>query len=176
MDFLPPLVLESLKKWFSYPEKEIHCQVTTTLKGQPHVRTMKLYEVTPDGLLVFLSRNDTQKWRDLVECPQIAVLFLNEEYGQMVVEGTVELKTNREVPLVQKYWDLMPPMIQKIYLPQDVPSNRVTGYIPDSFGVIFIRPISWDVLHICKEDYLTSKRKQFRIHRGSWLEQDLNPV
>ena len=54
-----------IKSWFSFPEKETHCQVATALNGQPHVRTMKLYEITREGSLVVLTRRDAQKWRDL---------------------------------------------------------------------------------------------------------------
>lgn len=173
MNKYPLFVQERLKKWFSYPEREIHCQVATTFNDCPHVRTMKLYEITDEGFLVVLSRNDTQKWRDLEKNPRATVLLLNEECGQMIAEGAVEL--NHTKAQIRKYWERMPFMIQKIYF--NTESDKPTpGDIPGSFGVIFIQPSSWDVLEICKDDYLKSTRRLFRNEKGSWSEQDLNPV
>lgn len=166
----PILVLECLKKWFSYPQEMVHCQVATAAAGNPHIRTMGLYEITDEGALVFLTRNDTLKWHDLQQNPRAAVCMVNLEYGQVVVEGLVDLKTYRDPLVTLKYWNQMVPTIKKIYQP---PAN---GEMSDSFGVLFIQPNSWEVLEIYKEDYCKSRRKQFLPDQGTWQERNLTPV
>ena len=166
----PSLVRECFEKWFSFPEQMVHGQVVTA-STMPHVRTMGLYEITREGALVFLTRNDTTKWNDLTENPRAAVCFVNLDHGQIIAEGDVKLKTKRESSESLQYWNAMEPSIRKIYLPYK------EGEISESFGVIFIKPTSWEVLQIRKEDYCLSTRTKFLLDaQGSWKESTLTPV
>lgn len=169
MQACPTLVQECFEKWFSYPVQMVHAQVATS-SGQPHIRTMDLYEITEEGTLVFLTRTDAVKWFDLTQNPRVAVCFVNLDYGQIVVEGSVELKKKSD-PKCMKYWNAMEPSIRKIYLPY------VDGEISESFGVIFIKPTSWEVLQIRKDDYCLSPRTKFtQDDQGNWQESMLTPV
>lgn len=166
---LPSVINEKLMNWFGFPEQETHVQVATSSENHPHLRTMKLYEITQDGSCIVLSHNKTLKWRDLQISPYIALLFVNYDFGQLTVEGVAQLKT-RENNEIKRYWECMPEPVQKIY------SSSPGKEIPDSFGVISVQPLSWEMLEINKIDYNKSIRRKFFRENGSWRTQELRPV
>lgn len=166
---LPALINEKLKGWFGFPEQETHIQVATSSENRPHIRTMKLYEVTQDGSCIVLSHNKTQKWRDLQVSPHIALLFVNYDFGQLVVEGVARLLT-KENCQIKRYWECMPKHIQQIYTPS---SGKE---ISDHFGVISVQPLSWEILEINKVDYNKSIRRKFVPDNGSWKSHEIKPV
>ena len=166
---LPSTIHEKLLNWFGFPEKETHVQVATSFENHPHVRTMKLYEIAEDGSCVILSHNKTLKWRDLQFSPYIAILFINYDFGQLTVEGVAQLKT-KENSEIKRYWEGMPEPIQRIY------TSYPKKEIPDSFGVISVQPLSWEMLEINKVDYNTSIRRKYYRDNGSWKTQELTPV
>lgn len=173
MTTLPSLVSESFKSGFGYPQTELYGMVATTYNEHPHIRTMKLYEITSEGHLVFLTRTDTQKWHNLQHCPDAAVCFLNLNNCQILVEGSVELLSQEnDINKIRQYWQKLPPGIQEIYL-YDIDDNQPKLEIPDNFGVIFIIPSLWEVMKFNKEEYIKSIRKQFKLVKGSWIVQDL---
>lgn len=164
---IPSVINEKLRSWFGFPEKETHVQIATCFENHPHIRTMKLYEITQDGSCIVLSHNKTVKCRDLQVSPYIAILFINYDFGQLIVEGFAQLKNkNNEI---KRYWDCMPESIQKIYSP--LPDRE----IPESFGVISVQPVSWEMLEINKIDYIKSIRRKFFRENGSWKSKELRP-
>lgn len=166
---IPLIIHEKLRNWFGFPQQETHVQVATSFENHPHVRTMKLYEITEDGSCIILSHNNTQKWRDLQVSPYIALLFVNYDFGQLTVEGVAQLKT-KENSEIKPYWECMPEPIQRIY------TSSPNKEIPDSFGVISVQPLSWEMLEINTVDYNKSIRKKFFRDNGSWKTQELRPV
>lgn len=173
MTTLPFLVAESFKSGFGYPQTELYGMVATSFNEHPHIRTMKLYEITSEGHLVFLTRTDTQKWHNLQHCPYAAVCFLNLSYCQILVEGSVELLSQEnDVDMIRQYWQRLPPGIQEIYL-YDIGNHQSKLEIPENFGAIFIIPSLWEVMEFNKEEYIKSTRKQFQLVKGSWIVHDL---
>lgn len=166
---LPSLINDKLTNWFGFPEKETHIQVATSSENHPHLRTMKLYEITQEGSCVVLTHNKTLKWHDLQVSPYVAMLFVNYDFGQITVEGEAELKT-KDSNEIKCYWECMPEPIQRIYTPS--PGKE----IPDSFGVISVRPTSWEMLEINKIDYNKSIRRKFFLKNGLWEASELRPV
>ena len=175
MKLIPNEVRNVFKKWFDFPKRDIHCQIATTSNDRPHIRTMRLYEITPSGELLFLSRNDTQKWHDLKAFPYFAATLVSQDFGQIVVEGTAKLKSPND-PEYQKYWKALPPMFREIYL-YDLKDADSWSYVPPpTFGVIELHPELWEVLEVNKQDYLSSSRTQWRLRLGLWEEKTLQPV
>jgi hypothetical protein len=129
---------------------------------------MKLYDLTQDGFCILLSHIDTQKWRDLLISPYVALLFMNYDFGQIVVEGMTQLKTKKNKE-IRHYWECMPEHFQRIYT--SFPGEE----IPDTFGVIYVQPLSWEMLEINKVDFNKSIRKKFFYENGSWKSIDLRP-
>lgn len=170
MNMPPPAVIrEKLVNWFGFPEQETHVQVATSSDNHPHVRTMKLYEMTQDGSCIVLSHTKTQKWHDLQVSPYIAILFVNYGFGQITVEGVAQLKTRKNSD-IRRYWECMPEPVQRIY------TSSPGEEIPDSFGVISVQPLSWEMLEINKIDYNHSIRRKFFPENGSWRSQELRSV
>jgi hypothetical protein len=86
-----------------------------------------------------------------------------EDYGQLIVQGSAELKTKEYDPnLINFYWKRMYPNIQKIYLPNSDHINQSAIQPTTLFGIICIKPYLLELLEIHKEYYLKSKRMQFR--------------
>ena len=178
MTGLPPLVMNSLKVWFHYPVEKIYCQVATVgQKGEPHIRTMLLYTLTPEGNIVLLSRTDTQKWHDLQQNSSVSVCFLNLEKGQIIGEGVAELKTKNNFADVKTYWRSLPLQFQSIYRPElSSAYSPSVKEIPPNFGMIWIRPERWEVLTIDPHHYLESLRQPFCFREGMWVAGDLLAV
>ncbi len=171
---LPAQIQEKLTSWFSFPEEELYIQVATSDNNHPHLRTMKLYDITSKGQLVLLSRTETRKWRDLQHNPHFSACFLNLSSGQLVAEGTVELKTYHSDPVCAiKYWEKMPEEWQSNYLRA---SPGTTHAIPPSFGIILAQPRSWELLEPNEEDYFKSTRLLFRLIDHSWHMETLKPA
>jgi general stress protein 26 len=171
----PPLVKDCFTEWFNYPHEQINCQVTTTFTSHPHVRTMMLYDLPPEGNLVFITSTDTRKWHDLTTNPHVAVCIYHNDHGQILMEGSAKLMTSADQhPMINTYWERLPDYWREFYRNQSpTPSSDLD--IPFSFGVILMIPDRWEVLDILKEDYLKSVRKQFSRSNNGWHEEDLQP-
>lgn len=173
MNDMPDLVYQSLATWFGFPQGELYAQVATSINDCPHLRTMMLYEITSENNLVFLSRTDTQKWQNLSRNSKVAVCFANPDKGQILVEGIVTLKTMQNYPTeIKNYWNNLPPNVKEIYL---YDKNLDANEIPESFGAIFIKPYFWEVLKLCRPDYIKSVRKQFHLRDETWVMQEVDP-
>lgn len=83
-----------LQSWFDFPKNKLFCQVSTVSNGQPHIRTMDLYDFTDDGSLVFLTSTYSKKWSDLEKQPYVTVCLLNLDVCQITVEGSALLLTS----------------------------------------------------------------------------------
>jgi len=169
---LPDLVQEAIRMGFQFPENHINCQVATLFQSKPHVRTMMLYDIAPEGQLIFLTQRDTQKWRDLMQYQECAVCFFSTDFGQIIAEGRVSLATNKQaVDVAEKYWNVMPENWRRIYL-----KGSKSEKIPDSFGVMSVIPVRWEILRINTENYLLSERKQIQWRDGAWIVEKMQPV
>ena len=174
MKGLPVEVKQCLSYWFGFPQTNVDCQVATAEDNIPHVRTMLLYKITEAGHLIFLSRTDTQKWRDLQKSPNVSICLLHIGYGQILTEGGVTLKTKQnDADEIEQYWDNMPYNFQKIYLSSE---ENAKEEIPSKFGIIDVVPSFWEILETDKNDYVKSKRQEFRLSNNTWQAKKLTPV
>lgn len=174
---LPLPIKKCFDTWFSAPNPEINCQIATIMGETPHIRTMKLYELTQEGHLVFVTSTDTRKWGDLQKNPRVSVCIFNPTFGQLMMEGSTTLLTHKDSPLeIKTYWQMLPAYWQNFYWAKTPPMIPPKTEIPDSFGVIIMKPESWESLEICHDDYLKSKREHFVWTGESWLNHDLSPV
>lgn len=172
MKFLPHSVYSLIKKWFKYPEEVVFCQVSTSHQNIPSLRTMALYDITGQGELIFLSRIDTKKWSDLLEKPYIAVCMLSHKQHQIILEGSVSTKTiDNDKNFTNFYWNKMPPACKEIYKNKD--ENSDFSYAPMNFGCIVVQANSFDVLEICFEEYIKSKRTFLHRRGNNWEEKSL---
>jgi general stress protein 26 len=76
MNSSPVPIQQAFKTRFNFLENEVHGQVCTVSNHEPHIRTMRLYDITEQDELIFLSRTDAQKWLDLQKCSNIAVCLV----------------------------------------------------------------------------------------------------
>lgn len=156
MNYIPKEVLDDFFKWFDYKSNSIYCQVASSFRGISHIRTMRFYDITDDGLL-FFSRMDSQKWKDWQENTSTAILFFNEDYGQIILNGNILVENNNSK--IKEYWENFPKQIQQIY-PQY-----------HDLGVIYIIPYQWEVFKINKKDYLASSKIQYKFIKDDWQRE-----
>ncbi|MFA5959738.1 MAG: pyridoxamine 5'-phosphate oxidase family protein [Tatlockia sp.] len=105
MSSMPEMIEKYFKTWFDYTYRAVYCQLANQTDNRPHVRTMRLYGITQDGCLEFLSNTKTQKWSDWQKNPKAALCFLNPDAGQILLEGKVPLKNLEKHPQdIKKYW------------------------------------------------------------------------
>lgn len=162
MNLIPKEINNYFEKYFNDKDTAIFCQIANQSNLKPHIRTMRLYAITETGYLEFLSRTDTQKWLDWEKQPYAAVCFLNLNFGQVLAEGTVSLKTTITDPDdIKKYWDSLPKNIRMIY------TNKDGNEPPSCFGIVNIMPAFWEVLELFDE-YIESSRIIYRLVNGCW--------
>jgi len=168
-------VKNHLANWFDYPSEKVFCQVATTLDTSPHVRTMDLYHITDEGNLILSTNTHSRKWSDLHTCPNIAICIIHLDHGQIIAEGTATLKTSaNDNDTTTFYWNNhLDKYWQDYYIrqSQNTPPNKT----PESFGLIQITPIYWEIIEINKDDYLKSPRKQFHLQKDTWAETQVAP-
>jgi uncharacterized pyridoxamine 5'-phosphate oxidase family protein len=170
---LPQDVARIMLAWFGYPDAEVICQVATTSKDQPHIRSMKLYGISENGDFIFITATSSRKWQDLQSSPSTAICLCSPQ-GQLTIEGSVVLLTGREEhALVRQYWQTLPVYWQKYYLAEQH-RYEVTA-LPISFGLIAVTPNCFDVTHINKNDYLKSSRQRYRLTENSWIKKNIMP-
>lgn len=160
-----------LHHWFSFPRDKIFAQVTTVTHQKPHIRTMDLYHVTPNGSLIFLTDTRSPKWAHLSRCPNVGVCLANPEHGQIIVEGIAVLHTSQNnLPLASLYWqNYLDEYWRNYYLTHSDTSNGISL----SFGVIQIIPALWQVLEINKNDFLKGSRMEYKFKNGMWIKNQL---
>lgn len=168
-------IKQLLNKWFDFPNSKLFCQVSTVANGYPRIRTMDLYDFTEDGSLIFLTKTDSRKWRDLEQQPNIAVCLLNLELGQITVEGNALLQTSENnLSLTKLYWDnYLPKYWKDFYLSCSSKHAESGAQIPSTFGVIKIIPNAWEILEINTEDFLIGSRQRFTLNDNSWSMKEL---
>lgn len=164
-----------LKDWFNFPKNKLFCQVSTVSNGQPHIRTMDLYDLTNDGSLVFLTKTNSRKWNDLANQKNISVCMINLEMGQIIAEGSALLQTTENNPSMTKhYWEnYLPQYWQNFYLSHVTNNTHPSSEIPSTFGVIQMIPHAWEFLEINTKDFLKGSRKKLQLKEGSWELIDL---
>lgn len=177
MDAIPDAIRECLGPWFNFPKLEINCQMSTTLKKEPHIRTMHLLDITEKGALIFASRADTQKWYDLTHNPRAAVC-MNHECGQIIVEGNVTLKNKLDInDELSKYWQQVPALAKNVFLtPMEMISSLEIDTVPESFGVIILQPDRWELLRMDRVNFVNSEREQYLLQDETWVMEILEPV
>jgi general stress protein 26 len=174
---LPQPIEDCLKGWFSFPKDDVFCQVSTMSRNQPHIRTMRLYDITKEGFPVVITSTDTRKWQDCELNSQAALCLFHPIHGQLIMEGQVHLKTSKhEIDSIQRYWEMLPPYWQDFYRSKASDRDQSTDKIPDSFGVIVLEPQFWEILEICSTDYLQSSRSQFHLIDNCWHMSKVAPV
>lgn len=163
-------IKQLLHSWFDFPKVKLFCQVSTVSNGQPHIRTMDLYDFTDDGSLIFLTRTNSRKWNDLEKQPYIAVCLLNLEAGQITVQGSALLQTSaNNLAMTTLYWEnYLPKYWQDFYLSHSSQSIHTLKEIPSSFGIVKIIPHAWEILEINTEDFLKGSRKRFALKDNTW--------
>lgn len=177
MNKLPEYIEKNITLWFGFPKQEVDCQVATIGNHSPHLRTMKLYDITDEGHLVLITGTNTQKWKDLLLTPKVALCLLDLNYGQIIIEGSVSLNTQgNAAQAIESYWEDLPEFWKEIYFSYDENPDKSRNKIPDIFGVIFIQPQLCEILELEKENYLKSKRTQFQWSKGEWVERSLDPM
>jgi len=136
---------------------------------------MDLYDFTDEGALIFLTNTNSNKWYHLKQISSIAVCLLNLERGQIIVEGSAFLHTSgNNQPLATKYWNnYLDEYWRDFYLScaSGAPSSQEK--IPLSFGIIEIRPHSWEILEINTEDFLSGSRKKYQLQENAWVMIEL---
>ena len=162
MNLIPKEINDYFEKSFNDKESAIYCQIANQSDLKPHIRTMRLYAITETGHLEFLSRTDTQKWLDWEKQPHAAVCFLNLNFGQILAEGTISLKTKITHPNdIKKYWADLPKEIKLIY------TGKEENEPPSCFGVVSMIPTCWELLELF-EKYIESSRTLYRLVNGCW--------
>lgn len=173
---IPQDVKDHLITWFNFPDSDIFCQVSTLANMQPHVRTMKLYDVSKNGTVIFITSTTTRKWKNLQSNPSIAICLFQTNKGQVLIEGVATLHTKLDSPTITRhYWQQMPEEWRQFYLSHDTKTPS-SDNIPASFGVIEVTPSLWETLEINQKDYLKSIRKQYKMVVDIWVCHDLSPV
>ena len=172
---IPDYISSVIKRWFDFPSKETYCQVSTVMNCIPHIRTMRLYDINASGKLVLLTNTRTRKWTQVRNSPEVALCFVNYDFGQIVVEGEAVTKTiaNDKNEIVTM-WGKLLPYWQDYYLSQDTDQTfqRNEFKIPETFGQISVIPNLFVIVEINKEDYLKSITHRFT--RDINLEWKLN--
>jgi len=167
-----PHVTRCLSEWFHFPTEKIYCQVATVKDQQPHIRTMDLYDMTPEGNLILFTRTTTRKWEDLQYCSNMSICILLLNHGQIVVEGQALLKTAVTdfefthfcwTKYLDRYW-------QDFY--RSCAQGETDG-IPDSVGIILLQPVFWDIIEIIPSDFLKSTRKHYLKQENAWLMKEM---
>lgn len=177
MEFMPAAVKDCLTTWFHFPDQDLNCQVSTTSKHMPHIRTMHLADITAESNLIFLSHIETQKWYDLIHHPHVAICLHHENFGQILIEGDVKLKHHLHASdELSKYWRSLPMMFKKIYLMPMANISDIEHEIPEAFGVITVKPTMWEILRIDKRNFVDSSREQYLLLDNMWIMQILEPV
>jgi pyridoxine/pyridoxamine 5'-phosphate oxidase len=167
MNLMPKQINSYFSAWFDC-KPDIYCQLANQSDSKPHIRTMRLYAITDSGHLEFLSHTSTQKWSDWHSQPYAAVCFLNPDCGQILVEGTVQLKTIQTHPVdIKNYWRSLPKNIQMIY------TELEEKEAPKSFGIVSIIPLQWEVLELTDEQYLLNSRILYQLINGTWKEKKI---
>jgi general stress protein 26 len=172
-------VNKCLQNWFNFPTEKVFCQVSTLANNNtPHVRTMDLYHVTPEGNIVLLTETSNRKWRDLMSCHNIAICLFNIDLGQIIVEGSASLKTySNDSKTTAFYWNnFLDPYWRDFYIVRDANFNASSDDIPSSFGVIIVQPVFWEIIEIDNKDFLNSSRKQYHLEDGAWIMREIPPV
>lgn len=167
---IPQPIIDLFAQLFIETNHEIDVQVGTMAASSPHVRTMRLYEVTPEGHFILMSRTDTQKWADLEVNPFVSLCYYSDKVGQIIIEGRADLKTIKTSPQeIIKFWSSLLPRTKQIYTKGDT--------IPDFFGLIEVFPTMIEWMEIDPNNYLLSNRQRYvRGTNQEWNSIRLQPI
>jgi hypothetical protein len=166
VDYLPKPIAEHLAQWFNYRQAAVYGQLANSLLDRLKLRTMRLSGLSPTGCLEFLSRTDTPKWLAWQKKPQVALCFFNPEFGQLLAEGEVLLKTVKtEAAYLNSYWQALPKRIQEIYTGEEAEA------VPENFGLITVIPHFGESVELSKEAYLSSLRTVYQRQDKDWVQQ-----
>lgn len=165
-------IRDSLKSWFDFPNNKVYCQVATIGNSHPRIRTMDFYHITNVGEVILLTDTSTNKWQELHENPRVALCLMHLDYGQIVVEGEVQLNTSEtNYSLCKQYWDeLLDDYWRGFYFSR---KTTVVDGIPTAFGVISVSPTMWEIIETNQEDFIKSTRTRFGLVDGQWKEDFL---
>ncbi len=177
---LPAEVGLALREEFSFPVKHLFGAVATVRDNHPSVRTMRIYEVTPQGWPVLVTHTGSNKWKEFVQHPHASINLVSEnKLVQLIVFGALRLDTiGSGFDRVNPYWKMVRPDVKKIYDPaytlrdvySEVEGLTIPRDAPDTFGVVHVIPSFWEVLHLGSE-YTRSHRYQFHLSNGKWQKQ-----
>ncbi len=66
---------------------------------------MDLYRISDQGEIILLTATKSSKWKELTAISKTSVCIAHQDYGQILAEGDVLLKTTRNDPeSVSEYW------------------------------------------------------------------------
>lgn len=167
----PNIIKESLAKDFGLSNKQwVFGQVATQSTEGPHIRTMRLYDLTDKGELIFMSRTDTLKCRDLLSDPRITVCLFKPDVAQITVNGKATLFTRLNNPeLIESCWNNLTFETKEIYRVYEKDSSKEPI---DNLCVIVITPESWEIIKLAKQ-YLASERLHFVRQQNSWEKRSV---
>jgi pyridoxine/pyridoxamine 5'-phosphate oxidase len=173
--FLPLEVEKSLNSL--YKDGFLFGVVASSQGTAPNIRMMRIYAVNEEGCPILLTHMHSQKWKEFSKHPHVAVCMVSEDrLLQVLVRGSVELSTIQSAPDQAKhYWSLVRADVKKIYDPAHLvgepyapfPALKSPIEVPESFGILCIRPTFWEILSVNTE-YTESHRIRFELKEGMW--------
>lgn len=157
---LPQRIFDYLFVDRLFPKNPLFVQMATQSNNEPHVRTMRLYDIVNDtGELIFLTHCNTQKYEDLISCHNVEVILYDEcNQVQIRASGQSKLIRLNELDGGILYWNQVPIDAKKLYSS----SRKDLMEIPDSCFAIIVIAHYWEYLEINLNNYLFSSLFQYR--------------
>lgn len=183
---IPEKIKTLFRERFGSPSGLIIAQVASIGNKSPDIRSMGLFDIDAKGVLIFLTNTFSNKWKQFLSCPEMAVLMLNRQQDtQVIARGQAELFTPLTAPeLANKYWNLTPTEAKKAYAhanPESTYVRLVLSQIPASppknFGIICMKPVIWEFLDMDHEDYPSADRFRYtKTNDTDWRETRISAV
>lgn len=163
---LPILLL--LNTQFGYPEHPLYGSLATSFDNKPFVRTVTFKVDIKSGVLTFFTNITTDKWTHLQNNNLVAISFLKNDYGQIIIHG----KANIQVPNDRKLheWEMKSDEIKSFYTGGDY--SKISD-MPVNFGMVEVTPHSIELLEINSERWLDSKRMLYELNGNNWAATPL---
>ncbi|MBI2641528.1 pyridoxamine 5'-phosphate oxidase family protein [Candidatus Roizmanbacteria bacterium] len=183
MKFMQSEINRTLKTNFDFPHSPVYVQVATSVNNIPTIRTLRLYDVSKEGEMIFLSHTQTRKWTDLSKNPYMTVHALDKDNNQLISSGRATLHIPAEDKNYINYWENLtqddkklyagPPPNQKL---ETAPPFFVPEKVPATFGVIIMKPNFYEWYEVDWQDLTKSTRTQFLFGQHRWVKKKVHPA
>lgn len=175
---MPKEIREVFRSNFAYPESSVYMQVATSSNDIPTIRTLRLYEISKNGELIFLSHTQTRKWIDLAKNSRIAVHGLDKYNNQLLSSGDASLVIPADSIKYKFYWDKLGDDGKKLYSGpapnqkmENDPPYSIPKKIPLTFGVIIVRSNFYEWYQVNWKNLIKSARIQLFFKKDKWIRQ-----